>query len=93
MKVDLRIIGGTIIDPERGIHGPGEVLIQKNQIVGKSGGEAVEAVRTIDAGGCLVLPGLIDYHAHLSSGFTESAIDAGTGFLPMGITTGVDAGS
>jgi predicted amidohydrolase len=93
VKVDLRIIGGTIIDPERGINGPGEVLIQKNQIVGKSDGEAVEALRTIDAGGCLVLPGLIDYHAHLSSGFTESSIDAGSGFLPMGITTGVDAGS
>ncbi len=28
MKVDLRITGGILIDPHRGIHGPGEVLIK-----------------------------------------------------------------
>ena len=93
MKVDLRIIGGTIVDPERGINSPGEVLIRGNKIVGKVDGEAVEAERTIDAKGCLVVPGLIDFHAHLATGFTESAVDADTAMLPMGVTTGVDAGS
>jgi hypothetical protein len=33
MKVDLRITGGTWIDPDRGLHGPGEVLIKGNRIV------------------------------------------------------------
>jgi predicted amidohydrolase len=93
VKVDLRIIGGTIIDPERGINSPGEVLIRGNKIVGKVDGEAVEAERTVDAKGCLVIPGLIDFHAHLSAGSTESAVDADIALLPMGVTTGVDAGS
>jgi predicted amidohydrolase len=94
VKVDLRIIGGTIVDPERGINGAGEVLIRGNKIVGQTkGGEAVEAERTIDAKGCLVFPGLIDFHAHLSGGGTESGVDADIALLPMGVTTGVDAGS
>lgn len=94
MKVDLRIIGGTVIDPERGINGPGEVLIRGNKIVSRvRDGEAVEAERTIDAKGCLVLPGLIDFHAHLFGGGTESGVDADLALLPMGVTTGVDAGS
>ncbi len=94
MKVDLRITGGTIIDPERGINGLGEVLIRGNKIVDRArDNEAVEAERTIDAKGCLVLPGLIDFHAHLSAGSTESGVDADTALLPMGVTTGVDAGS
>ena len=94
MKVDLRICGGTIIDPERGISGPGEVLIRGNRIVGgTTDGEAVQAERTIDAQGCLVLPGLIDFHAHLFDKGTESGIDADIALLPMGVTTGVDGGS
>jgi dihydroorotase len=94
VRVDLKIIGGTVIDPERGINGPGEVLIRGNKIVGQIWeGEAVEAERTIDAKGCLVLPGLIDFHAHLFGGGTESGIDADIALLPMGVTTGVDAGS
>jgi dihydroorotase len=94
LKVDLRICGGTIIDPERGISGPGEVLIRGNRIVGRTtDGETVQAERTIDAQGCLVLPGLIDFHAHLFDKGTESGIDADIALLPMGVTTGVDGGS
>ena len=33
MKVDLRITGGTVIDPERRINAPGEVLVLGNTIV------------------------------------------------------------
>jgi predicted amidohydrolase len=56
-------------------------------------GEAVEAKQTIHAEGCLVLPGLIDFHAHLFGGGTETSVDADISLLPMGVTTGVDAGS
>jgi predicted amidohydrolase len=93
MKVDFRISGGTIIDPERGLNAPGEVLIRGNAIVGAARGEAVEAQTAIDAEGCLVLPGLIDFHAHLYGGGTESGVPADSALLPMGVTTGVDAGS
>jgi len=93
MKVDLKITGGTILDPERGVNAPGDVLIRGNAIVEAAQGESAEAQTTIHAEGCLVLPGLIDFHAHLYGGGTESGIHADSALLPMGVTTGVDAGS
>lgn len=93
MKVDLRIIGGTVIDPERGINGPGEVLIRGNVIVSAVAGEAIQAETTIDASGCVVVPGLIDFHAHLYGGGTESGVVADLAMIPMGVTAGVDGGS
>lgn len=93
MKVDLKIAGGTIIDPERGVNAPGDVLMLGDTIVGAEPGKTYEAETTIDARGCLVLPGLIDFHAHLYGGGTESGVHADTALLPMGVTTGVDAGS
>lgn len=93
MKVDLRITGGTIVDPERRINAPGEVLIRGNTIIEGGTGEMIEAETAIKADGCLVLPGLIDFHAHLYGGGTESGVHADTALIPMGVTTGVDAGS
>ena len=93
MKVDWRITGGTIIDPGRAVRGPGEVLIKGNRIVSSGRGEAVEAERKINADGCLVFPGLIDYHAHIYAGGCDTGIPSDSSFLPMGITTAVDAGS
>ncbi len=95
MKASLRITGGTIIDPapERRINSAGEILVCGNRIVAAEPGEKVDAEATIDATGCLVLPGLIDFHAHLYGGGTESGVHADSALLPMGITTAVDAGS
>jgi dihydroorotase len=93
LKVDLRIVGGTLIDPERGISGAGDVLIERHRIVDAGPHESVTASTTIDVQGCLVLPGLIDFHAHLFAGGTESGVHADTALIPMGVTTGVDAGS
>jgi dihydroorotase len=93
MKINLKITGGTIVDPERGRNGPGDVLVHGNTIVEAKAGESIEAETIIDARGCLVLPGLIDFHAHLYGGGTESGVPADTALLPMGITTAVDAGS
>jgi predicted amidohydrolase len=93
MKADLKIAGGTIIDPERGINTQGDVLIRGSTVVEAAAGEVTDAATTIDARGCLVLPGLIDFHAHLYAGGTESGVHADSALLPMGVTTAVDAGS
>jgi predicted amidohydrolase len=62
-------------------------------IAGLAPGDVVETAKIIDANGCLVLPGLIDYHAHVFHGGTEIGIHADSALLPQGVTTAVDQGS
>lgn len=47
----------------------------------------------VDATGCLLTPGLIDFHLHCFTGSTEGSCDADTFCLPNGVTTCIDAGS
>jgi len=70
----LLIKGGRVIDPASKIDGVGDVLIEEGKIKAVSGKQkamptgrqaASSNAQIIDAKGCLVLPGLIDMHAHL----------------------------
>jgi len=60
---DLVIANGRVIDPANGVDAVADVAIAGGRIarVGKRLGKARE---TIDAGGCIVCPGLIDLHVH-----------------------------
>ncbi len=65
-KFDLVIKGGDVLDPSQGLRGRRDIGIRYGAI------EAVEpdipaarAVRTIDAAGRLVTPGLVDLHCHV----------------------------
>lgn len=60
----IRISGGRIIDPGR-TDTVGDVVVEDGRIrsVGPADGEAAD--RVVDAGNCLVVPGLIDIHVHL----------------------------
>jgi len=65
----LLVAGGTVVDPASGLEGPRDVLVEAGRIaaVAKPGtlGERARGAPAIEARGCLVLPGLIDMHAHL----------------------------
>jgi len=54
---------------------------------------ADEAVRTIDVGGKIVAPGLIDLHAHVLDGFSPRGVHPDLAGVYSGVTTIVDAGS
>src|SRR6267154_5291070 len=65
-KFDLVIKGGEVLDPSQQLRGRRDIGIRYGVI------EAVEpdipaarALRTIDAGGKLVTPGLVDLHCHV----------------------------
>ena len=93
IRADILIRGGTVIDPARGLSGPGDVLVRGDRIVAPAAGESVEAAETVDATGCLVTPGLIDNHAHVCPGGTALGCAPDATLLPMGVTTVIDAGS
>jgi predicted amidohydrolase len=93
MKVDIRIINGRVVDPERGINQPENVFIKGTHICGCSAADVVEAEQTIDAEGYLVVPGLIDFHSHIFAGGSELSVPPDITMLPQGVTTTVDQGT
>lgn len=82
---------GSIYDPLTGRNEKRDVGILDDQIVDVDALRSVQAA-TIDVDGCLVTPGLIDYHIHLYSG-CDGSVNADIMNLPNGVTTAVDGGT
>ena len=61
----LLIRGGRVVDPASAHDGPADVLIDRGLIVEVRASIPPNGARTIEAAGKLVLPGLVDLHAHL----------------------------
>ena len=65
-KFDLAIRGGEVIDPSQGLRGRRDLGIRNGRIVALEPSIAPErASQVLDASGKLVLPGLVDLHAHV----------------------------
>lgn len=72
-KYDLAITGGRVLDPALGFGKDATVLIKDGKIAGiesesaalKKTIQSLDDDQIIDAGGKLVVPGLIDVHVHL----------------------------
>ena len=78
----LLIKNGRVIDPARGTDGVADVLIEGGRIAGV-GQLSAQAEVTIDAGGLLVAPGLIDMHVHLREPGGEEAAALAGGFASV----------
>jgi dihydroorotase len=85
---DLLIKGGRVIDPSVGLDAVRDVAIAKGKIAAVDASIAGDAAETIDAGGKLVAPGLIDIHTHAGRSKEGPAM-----LLQDGVTGWVDAGS
>ncbi len=77
------IRGGVVVDPASGIHGRRDLVIRDGKIsalLEPETGSEDSGLTTIDAFGCLVLPGLIDMHVHLREPGYEyrETIESGT---------------
>ncbi len=92
-KGSLLIKGGMVVDPASNVFEQADVLVRNNKVVSITKHAALEASRTIDATGCYVFPGIIDFHAHLFHSGTEIGVFPDAAFLPQGVTTAVDQGS
>jgi dihydroorotase len=92
MQYDLILRNGRVIDPGAGHDAIADVAF--------AGGK-VAAVGTLDQGaiqerdvsGCIVMPGMIDFHTHVYWGGTSISIDADALARKCGTTTWLDVGS
>lgn len=83
--------GGRIIDPEQGLDERADLLVQDGRIAAIGRGlTQPEGAEEFDAANLLVMPGLVDVHAHLRDpGFTaKETLETGTqSALQGGFTT------
>lgn len=93
MKYDYVIQNGYVIDPAVSTETVKSVYIRNNRIVEPPVDGTVEDAVVINASGCLVLPGLIDFHTHLGYQLSDFGLNPDLYTLPNGITAAVDAGS
>jgi dihydroorotase len=89
---DLVLKGGRVIDPAQGIDGIRDVGIADGKIAAVAS-DLSGADKTIDVRGALVLPGLIDTHAHVFRHVTgRFGLDADLVGTRSGVTALVDQG-
>ena len=93
MKLDILIKNGLILDLEANDYINRNIGIIGNRIVDLAEAGSLKAETVIDASGCMVLPGLIDFHAHVFHGGTAISVNPDIVCLPNGVTSIVDAGS
>ena len=91
-KANVLIKNGMVLDPANGLCKKCDVAVQKDKIfgIGDFGQEITNFM--LDATDCLVVPGLIDHHAHLYP-LIVNGLPAEAVCFAAGVTTVVDAGS
>ena len=94
MLHDLVLRGGRVIDPAQSLDGAFDVAVRGGRIAAVLPSIAPSSAReTIDVSGKLVLPGLIDTHAHVFQYVTgRFGLEADMCGVHSGVTTLVDQG-
>ncbi|RAI02382.1 amidohydrolase/deacetylase family metallohydrolase [Acuticoccus sediminis] len=91
---DLILKGGRVVDPASSIDGILDVGFADGKVAAVGANlECVEAGEVKDVTGCVVTPGLIDFHTHVYWGGTSLGVDSERIARRSGTTTFVDAGS
>jgi dihydroorotase len=93
-RFDLLLRGGRVLDPGRGVDGPADVGVREGRIAEvRPGLPAEEARETVDVRGRLVVPGLIDTHAHVYQHVTGAfGMNPDLVGIRSGVTTVIDQG-
>lgn len=90
---DFVLKNGTVLDFFNGIEGKRDVAIVGGKIAGVGTYSREEGHLSLDCTGCIVTPGLIDFHLHLFYRGSMLGVPADLALLPNGVTTGMDAGT
>ena len=91
---DLLLTGGHLIDPRQGLDGPHELAIRDGKVAAVlPAGTSAPARERIDVRGRLVIPGMIDTHAHVFQYVTgRFGLEADLCGVRSGVTTLIDQG-
>jgi dihydroorotase len=94
MQYDVLLSGGRVIDPAQGIDGAFDVAIQDGRVAAvRAAIPKDNAKDVIDVSGKLVLPGLIDTHAHVYQYVTgRFGLNADLVGVHSGVTALIDQG-
>jgi dihydroorotase len=94
MEYDLLVRGGRVMDPSQGIDGVRDIAVKDGRIAALGEGLSPGSAKAVvDAAGRLVLPGLIDTHAHVFQYVTgRFGLEADMVGVKSGVTTVVDQG-
>ncbi len=91
-EYDLLIRAGRVFCPVKGIDGPGVVAVRGDRIVTAGPDVTGRAWETLEFPDGLLLPGLVDLHAHPGSGDSKYGIHPDVHLLPRGVTTVLSQG-
>ena len=91
--LDLILKGGRLIDPANGRDAVADIAFGEGRVVAVGSDLPLRGSQVVDARGLIVVPGLIDLHAHVYWGGTSLGVDAALVATRSGTTTFVDAGS
>lgn len=90
---NILIKNAWCMDPLQNINKIMDVAVKANKIAAIAECITETAEQVIDAQGCIITPGLIDFHTHIYNGGTDIGIVADSSYIPTGVTAAVDAGS
>ncbi len=90
---DTILRGGRVIDPAQGLDGVMDVAVRDGRIAALGSAIPGPATQVVEVAGKLVLPGMIDTHAHVYRYVTgRFGLDADMVGVRSGVTTLVDQG-
>lgn len=89
---DLVLRGGRVLDPGADVDRVADVGFRDGKVATVDDGPLAGRA-SLDVTGCLVIPGMIDFHTHVYWGGTSLGVDADQLARRAGTTTWVDAGS
>ncbi|MDA1049209.1 MAG: hypothetical protein O3C40_01845 [Planctomycetota bacterium] len=89
---DLLIRAGRVVCTQTGLDGPGAVAIRGDRIVAAGAQVDGTARRSLDFPAAMLLPGLVDLHAHPAKSGSKYGVDPDLEFLPRGVTTVLSQG-
>ena len=87
VEYDLVVNAGRVFCADTGLDGPGAVAVKDGRIVASGPDVSGSSRETLDFPDCVLLPGLVDMHAHPAPSTWKYGIDPDVEILPRGTTT------